>query len=648
MKVWTIVALNTWRLAWRDPLTRFEVAMLALLTLFAAIATVGSPTAGDGAIQMYAIAYATTPFALVLVIGQIGKNPEEEIHWQSRPVSREKVMVGRFLGYLALGSTFLGIMALWGWLLMTLIAHLGALSGAWWTIQFSALTLPSLITVTGGCMWLQSGVRGGTRYFAPAIVLALFLAFLEYKLSLLTAALPHLPIFNPFPGFLELGLALPPRLLAPPLISGWLWLNRLVWGLIGMVLLLLAIRRPSRHYASRYPRFLKNLVLVGAILAMLSAGGLWTLARTLSPPVDTNVSLATNFTCQTPQIRLIVNAQSGHVMGQGVCTASHGGILRFSLNSGLNIRATQASVKVVAPSRGLAPHSWNREWTLHVPNGHPRIHLHFSGQILPEPTTLPYPPFPSSQKYTGLYAAWGRTYVTHIYQDLPSFVSRSAPINLTITHPGHFPIVTNAVLHRRAHRLHGRVGSLAITQGPLQKRRRGPITIWLSSPHTLGIGAFLPYIGALRNLKGWLPLPRDISLVPSPLTTTPLWRSPDLFYSDIHSFVGPSDPITGSSSPPTSYTATLTLAGIFWHSTTKTRNTVLDTILTGLFIFKRSDRANLTFLLDQIRAGNVGQVGHLTPQQRRQVLARWYHLKGWSVHRQKLWIRSQYQGVRQS
>ncbi len=649
MKVWAIVASNTWRLAWRDRLTRVEIVMLALLTCFAAIAAIGSPTPGDCAIQMYATAYAAIPFALILVIGQIGKNPEENIAWEARPVSRGQVMVGRFLGYLALGSTFVGMMGLWGWILMTLMAHLGALSGAWWTVQFSLLTLPSLITVTGAAMWLQARIQGGARYFAPAVSLALLLVFLEDKLPLLTAAVPHLPIFNPFPGFLELGLALPPRLLAPPLISGWLWLNRLVWGLVGLLLLLLAIRRPSRHYPLRHPRFVKNLALTAAILAMLSATGLWVLARTLSPAMDPNVSLATNFTCHTPQIHLTVNAQSGRVMEQTACTASHGGVLRFSLNSGLSIRSPQASVKVVARSRGLAPHSWDREWTLHVSAaGQPRIRLSITGKILPTPRTLPYPPLLSTRQHTGLYAAWGRIYVTHIGQDLPSFLSGSARISLTVTHPSSFPTVTNAAFNGHTHRFDGVVRSLAISEGPLEKRRRGSSTIWLSSPHTLGIGAFLPYIGALRNLKGWITLPREINLAPSPLIATPLWRAPDLFYSDIHSGSGPNDPITGSSSPPTSYTATLTLARIFWQTASATPQTIPDAILTGLCIFKRSDRANLTFLLDQIREGHVSQVGPLTQRQRHQLLTRWYRLRGWPVHRQKLWIRAQYQEVRQS
>ncbi len=83
------VGLDTWRPAWRDPLTRVEILLLLVLTLFSSIATVGSQTAGDGAIQMFAIAYAVTPFALVLLIGQIGRNLDAEVAWWSRPLPRE-------------------------------------------------------------------------------------------------------------------------------------------------------------------------------------------------------------------------------------------------------------------------------------------------------------------------------------------------------------------------------------------------------------------------------------------------------------------------------------------------------------------------------------------------------------------------------
>lgn len=640
MIVIRVVASNTWRLIWRDSLARLELTMLALLALLAAIATVGSPTAGDGAVKMYAIAYSVIPFALVLLIGQMGRDSEDEVAWWARPLSRDQVMWGRFVGYLCVGGSMVGVIAVWGWLLMTALAHLNIGSGAVWTLEFALLTLPSLITVAGTGVWLQTVMPGSTRYYAFAVPASLLIAFVEYKLPLFTPRLPHLAFFNPFPGFLALGLAQPPRLLNPPLINGWLWLNRLVWGLVGLLLLLVAIRRKSRHYALRRTRLTRRIFQLTSLATLVAVAGLWLLARYLSPPVDPGLRLATTTSCRESSADLTLNASTGAMRGFIACTTSTHGVIKFAMNAGLTI----FPVSKGATSTGMAPGTAERQWSIKPSGSASRLLLNISGHLLPHPSTLPYPPFAVNQIYSGVYAGSGRIYITHLQQDLPSFLPPSTPVHLNLTKLGPFPVITNATWEPSTRSWLGRLSSLTMTAGPLRKQHRGPVTIWLTRSHILDVRAFLPYVGALRSLGAWLPIPHDIGFIPSPLTTVAIWRLPDIVYSDVHPFVGPRDPMTGSTTAPTNYTASLTLARLFWSTTPTSNNIPANVVLTVLLMYSHSNSTNFQLLMNQVNAGAVSKVGPLTVIQRRIILGEWHRVHRWTPRRQRLWLRAKYLG----
>ncbi len=261
-----VIARHTWQMVWRDPLTRVEALMLGLLALLAAIAAIGSPTAGDGAIEMFGVTYAVVPFALVLVIGQVGRSPQQEVQWWSRPVSRDAVMWGRALGYALAGSALLLLIAAWGWLLMTVMAQLPGAAGAGWTAIFVVLAAPSIITITGASLWLQRAAGPAHGYFVPAILIALVVAFAEYKLPMFTARWPHLALYNPFPGFLQLGLSVPGR---SARIGSWVWWNRGLYAFAGVALLSLAIKKPDPLYPlGQRSRAYLMLWLAGAGMAV--------------------------------------------------------------------------------------------------------------------------------------------------------------------------------------------------------------------------------------------------------------------------------------------------------------------------------------------------------------------------------------------
>lgn len=627
---------TTWRLAWREALTWIELAMLAILTLLAAIAAIGSPNAGDGAIQMYAVAYAVAPFALVLIVGQMGGNALEEAQWWSRPLSRGTVMMGRFCGYVAVGAAMVGAVAAWGWITMTIMARLSPAAGAWWTLQWALFTLPSLLVVVGAAMWLQSRVTGRTAYFAPAILGSLVIAFVEYKLPLFTGVLPHLTFFNPFPGFLELGLALPPRLLSPSVISGWLWLNRVVWSMVGLALLVLAIRKKTRLYPLRRPRLARRLSYFLGIVALLGAVRLYGISRAQSPPVEPNLALTTNFTCTRARSDLAVNAGTGELAGRIACHVPRGGRLTFAMNAGLQARVMTPGNAITHVSMGVAPASALRQWTVDIPISSKILTLSIQGRLVPEPSTLPYPPFKVGVVYSGLAAGFGRLYVADAAQGLPSFLPPSSPVTLRVRGLAHGAIITNAA-RPRPDVFVGSIGGLVLSDGPLTPSRRGPTTVWLARGSRLALVAYLPYVGALRNLKHWLALPPQIALVPSPVTTAALWKSPIVVYSTDHPYIAPLDPINGSAVSPTSYTATLTLAHLFFGGSSSFRSQ-FGALLTSLVLFHHSNAANLQLLLGQIRRGQVVEVGILSRLQRQEVLETWARVSRWTPRRQHRWL----------
>lgn len=642
MTVVMTIAKNTWRLAWRESLTRLELSMLALLTLLAAIATIGSPSAGDGAIQMYAVAYSIVPFSLVLIIGQLGRDPNAEVAWWSRAISRNQFLSGRFLGYAAVGAALVGIIAALGWILMTLIAHLAPLPGLRWTLAFALFTLPSLVTIIGGALWLQTAMPGGTRYFAPAILGSLIIAFAEYKLTAWGRAFPHIWFFNPFPGFLQLGLTLPPSLINPWTISGWLWLNRLIWTLIGGLLFLGAIRHRASPYPPRASRFIRNLLMVGSLAAAFVVIIQQVQARRLAPAANSGRGLATNFFCTTAHSQLAVNAQTGDITGHITCRASHGGILRFSMNGGLSLGGGGSLEGTAHASSGLAQGTAQRQWTFTTAGSHPQLQISVQGRLLPYPSTLPYPPFAASQIYSGVYAGGGKVYIANLGEDLPSFLSAASPIAVSIQRLTAWPLITNGQWDAGAKVWSGTLHDLVVSTGVTTLENTSGATVYVSPGTIFNRESFQPYLNALPALQFWLLLPRNIMFIPSPVTAAAGWHSPDLVYSDVHPYVRAHDPVSGAAVKPNDYTATLTLSRLFWQASPT------PAILTALLIFSHTNQGYAARLLEQVNERYVPNVGPLSKSQVQWINGHWQQLRGIAAARQKQWLEGQYKRGRSS
>ncbi len=448
-----IIARNTWYLSWRDPLTRLELGMLALLALFSAIATIGSPTAGDGAIQMFAISYTVTPFALVLIIGQIARGGANEVAWWSRPVSRSQYYAGRFLGYLGVGAGLLGIIGGLGTLLMSAIAHLSVVSSLMWSFWFLLAAAPSLVTLIGGCLLLLQRFGPGIRYFTPAILLSLVMAFAGYKWQALSQSTPHLAFWNPFPGFLTLGLALPPGLLGSVPISHWIWWNRLIYGEIGLLFLTLAIGWPGKYGAS-YP--LQKRRTHRALFALLSLGVIGVaivfalVTRSLSPVVLSGTPIlpiegtGSSMNPQTVvaqmgvQVKLTVNPGTGRIVGTATYPALSSSDTEFALNVGLQpVSAVDRyghllvmhAVHQNAVLPGTAATLWRiqNEGKIKSP-----ITLRYQGTLFPRASTLPYPPFTVNHVYDSMDAGQGRIFLVGPGTWMPLFLQTGEQPVLTL------------------------------------------------------------------------------------------------------------------------------------------------------------------------------------------------------------------------
>lgn len=637
------IIADIWRVSWRDAVAKLELGILVLLALVAAIAARESPSAGDGAVQMYAVCYSIAPLAVVALVGRRRGDVHESAGEWSDHLSRDQIFWGRFFGYGLVGSALVGLIAAWGWFLMALVAHISWGGGALWTLIFALLALPSVVTAAGTSLWLKAMCPDPRRYYPIALTALLIVLGVEYKFSVLTAAMPHLYFFNPFPGMLQTGLVLAPAAFSQWGLNGWLCLNRTAWTIVGTLLVVAAMRRANNRYPRCHTRYVGVSMALGLALLIALGASLWGLAQKAAPRSSRTLALRTNFACAGSSVFLQVDAASGRITGQVYCAAARGGTLHFAMNAGLTLSRGPSARSSAAVAVGTA----EREWTTSLAPAHPRLAWQVQGRLMPYPTLLSYPPFKANRVYSSMYAGGGQLYVAGLGSVLPSFLGPETPITVSVTglNP-RYALVSNAVFRGGSHlTATSTIGSLVVSAGPLTVRRRGPVSVWIAADGQDRLGAFLPYVGAMRNLDGWLTLPRHIVFVPSPVASHSIWRSPDLVYSDVHPYTRPRDPISGSASPPTSYTATLTLANLFWKGRPAPAVHVNSAVLTALLIFSHSNIANLDLLQQQVLGGPITQIGSLSAAVRQRTLREWRVLARLPRRQQRVWLRRAYHGV---
>lgn len=245
-----VLAAGTWRLAWRQPLTRLLLAGAVALAVVGSVAAIGSPTAGDGAIQMLAVCLQLVPFATVLLAGDVWRRDLEDVAVLSRPLDAAVLVGGRAAGLCLVGLGLLGAVGLVSLLGLWLVAGLSLpASAAWLGVLGAVYVAPGLVLLAGACLCYLAGGGAGPGYHAIVLVATLAMALYSYKLNAIAAAHLHaLAFFAPFPGFLGPGLALPPGPLGAPAVPGWLWWNRALCIAAGLLLLAWAVHRRARAF----------------------------------------------------------------------------------------------------------------------------------------------------------------------------------------------------------------------------------------------------------------------------------------------------------------------------------------------------------------------------------------------------------------
>lgn len=637
----TIIAViikDTIRLSWRDPLTRLEIVLLAILTFLSAIATIGSPNAGDGAIQMLAISYQVTPFSLVLIIGQLGRYRPHELLWHTRRLPRFAYLSGRFLGLLIVGFIILGLMGIEGSLLMAIIGAFPIMPSIADNFFFLlTIATPSLVVVTGTFLWLSEWQGDGGHYFVLAIVLSLIIAFSEYKIPALEAWDPHLLFYNPFPGFLMLGLALPPALFGPVGIPAWLVINRVIWMAVGLGFFLLALIS-ARSVTHLYPlksvgkvRLGAGVLIAGFFLGLVS---LHHLASELSP-YPLVMTIDEQVQSRNEVVTLHVNPSTGFVSGQAMMSFSHAkvGTLNIALNRGLMLHG---NFPILRMNHGdVFAMSAATQWSVRLSHPVKTLTLSFSGHLLPQPTPLVYPPFFPGNVYEHLYVGHSRVFLQSggfWYPRLIQFHQQQAVVvsglsQLTLSEPANerlpVPVTDMDIEGSKTWNYEPDQGPLFFFQAPYRIVRHQGFDVL--GPEPLSKSAtrsFHSFRQAWQRLGPWLiGTQKPFIVVYSPITIHPLLWQRVLIVSAVHPFTLPGDPVTGSTEIPSPFEAAVTLDQLWWEPTPHSSVLQYETLLEA---YRGTPR--IRSLLAEVQKGQIPGLPKLTSQEAATILNEWPHL----------------------
>lgn len=589
-----VLAFDTWRRAWRESMTRMELYLLLLLDVVAGIAAIGSPTAGDGAVQMLAVCFMVVPFALVLVAGQIWRRQAQETALWSRGLDAVAYVVGRALGLFAIALAMLAVVDVLGTLMLVAVAHLGlSASLSWDTSLILKDAVPSAVFITGGTVLLVTLTGGGSRYYAPAILLSLALAFYEYKVPYLAlGAGGGLTVWSPFPALLTLGLALPPALLVPH--AAWLVPNRVLYTGLGLAFLGLAAWK--RGQSRETPLLRTRVVDAGALLVALIVlvGLIWTgvAAVQASPPTlpQETVTVSELDTARISggqgTLALHVAAVQNHWQGQesAVLTLSGTGPRQvyFWLNRGLTVSHVtidgkrgsalvmgggQAAPGLAAALYALPPLS---------PGTH-TVTVAYAGTLAPVYSLLPVMSGAVGTLQEGAYAGPGRLFLNGTGTWYPAWLQQGgglAPVTLRIQGLQVTGISSQdkTAVSAPAWTGGGVLPKAVMLVGPYQTETVGGVAVYTRHLLTTPMLASLStYAKSVSRLEPWLP-PDDrgpARIVMSPLAVSPQWAGGALIAPEDHPYCIPPNPVLGGcgANPAGSLTSLLQVSELAWRNT---------------------------------------------------------------------------------
>lgn len=571
-----VLAFDTWRLAWREVMTRVELLMLLILAAVSGVAAIGSPDAANGTVQVLAVCLDVVPFALVLVAGQIWRRSDDEAALFARPLTAVAYVAGRGAGLFAVGAAQLVAVNVVAGAVLVAVAHLGLGSfvwDAWWSLL---VVTPSLVLMCGVLLLAVTVSGGGSRYYTPAILGALLVAFGEYKLSALAAATsPHLALWSPFPALLTLGLAMPPAMETPT--AAWLVGNRLFYAALGIGLALGAVWVRGRGTRTPGPRpeVLKIALAIVALGVLAGGIGVEVAAAALSPALlpPAVVREAAGATAALApgrlSIHLTARPEQGTVLGIATWTGAvdkPSAVVYVWLNAGLTITQAvdgQAPLDVVrVDGQAVEPGTAASLWLLagRLASGQP-LRITYSGRLLPAATLLPTPPFQPGVAYEGGYLAPGQLLLDGNGSWYPRILAPGA---------GGAPLASARQLVLAVGAGAGARAFTTLTRGSAPGTYLSPAAgpwprvLWLSGPYHLvdwphaqlaaGPGpaavaavGLAPYVSSWGTLWPWLPgAGPTLEAVVSPVATHPLLSGSLLALPGNQPYCTPPDPVTAA------------------------------------------------------------------------------------------------------
>lgn len=593
---WTVIGGHTIRVILRDALFRTEVLLLTLLTALAAVATQGSPNAGDSAIQMVAVSYTIIPFFLVLVIGQLTLRADVETAWWSRPIARADYYVGRFLGIIVVGIVVLGAQALLGSILSAAFAHLPIFPSLFWNLGLMAgFALPSLFLLAGVYLWLAEITGGGHHYYPWAIVSALVIAFAEYKLPRLLAMDPRLGFFNPLPAFLSLGLTMPAGLIGAFPLPGWLVVNRLAWMGFGVLFLTLAISHSTGFARRYYQRYYRVRIVSGLISALFVATAVvyvpW--VRSLSPGSNlTGLVSASRLLTRPADVQLQINAKTGIIAGVESISVPRYAVppAAILLNRGLTITAIRLGGRPIRwstlhPKTVIAGTSAGVEQLAIKTSPGGTLVIRYQGHVLPYPSPIAYRPFETATHvYERIEAGSGRVFLDGIGSWIPEPLAVKAPASgsgyLVLPVKGHLHLQI-AGLNRNDHiasnlsqsttaKHRAWSGSLShplFMAAPFAETSADGLTVFTRWRPTVRQWQILEQYGsAWSTIRSMFPTASQGLLVAeNPLATDAYLSRGVLAISGLHPYVEPVDLIGNTTRVPRLLEAEGMLARLWWQ-----------------------------------------------------------------------------------
>lgn len=390
--------------------------------------------------------------------------------------------------------------------------------------------------------------------------------------------------------------------------------------------ILWAKHTPYTHYASSgKPKDFWLQALLGFSILVVGARQ-YQLSQRLAP-TEWSTAVTTPMAVHESQATVVIEAKNGSLRAHWSAIVVNPGdkMVKFELNAGLRVTSVTVNGHPILFSQipGLVRNSSNMIWHIHWPNIETPVHLKigYTGHLLPQPSTLPYPPWELGSVYNTVAIGSGHLYIAGAGNWLPvPWSASSTRILLTVTGLASNDVVLTTFKARKQHWVAVSKTSYWVA-APLSPHDFHGFTVWTrpGRPRQTQeiLAGLAPYEYAYQLLKEMRPQILRIELAPSPVITHVVSASNLILWSEVHPYTRPIDPITGTSAPET--LANAMIAVLRWTEPNTSSRTLLLTALVALAPQPLQQHR----LVRQIQQGYVPSLGSLTPHLRQQILSLW-------------------------